>query len=115
MRFVNTKTALLLIIIVILLLLIKNIVGSIIILRQNSRIVTDLSNKEKSERQKKEFLMQRLYFVKSSEFIENEAREKLGMTKEGEHIILEPAKIEQPKASPVDTTPRWRKWINLFL
>lgn len=115
MRFVNTKTLILLGIIVVLLLLIKNIVSSILSLRQNSHIVTSLEQQEKDELQKREFLKQQLYFSKTPEFIENEAREKLGMVKPGEYIVLAPPpKKDEKKSVVIDNSPNWKKWWNLF-
>lgn len=115
MRFVNTKTFILLGIIIILLLLIKNIVSSILSLRQNSHIVTSLRQQEVAEKQKREFLKQQLYFSNTPEFIENQAREKLGMVKPGEYVVLAPPpKIEEKKPVALDTSPNWKKWWNLF-
>lgn len=115
MRFVNTKTIIPLIIIVVLLLVIKNIAGSIISLRQNSKIVTQLQEAEIAEKKKKKFLEQQLYYVNTSQFIENEAREKLGMVKPGEHIVLAPPSAEEKIETPTaNYSPNWVKWWKLF-
>lgn len=115
MRFVNTKIIILLGIMLVLLLLIKNIVTSIISLKQNSHIVTTLRQQEREELQKKEFLKQQLYFSNTQEFIEKQAREKLGMVKQGEYIILAPpTKNEDEKSVVIDNTSNWKKWWNLF-
>jgi cell division protein FtsB len=115
MRFVNTKTIILLIIIFVLLLVIKNIVASIVSLRQNSQIVTTLKQQENTEKEKKRFLQEQLYYVNTPQFIENEAREKLGMVKPGEHIVLAPPPAPATSPSnPTNFTPNWKKWWNLF-
>ncbi len=115
MRFVNTKTVILVIVTIALLLIIKNIVGSILTLRQNSHIVTTLRGKEREEQQKRQFLKQQLYFVNTPQFVENEAREKLGMVKPGEHIVLAPPPTENKPTKPtIDNTPNWEKWWKLF-
>lgn len=115
MRFVNTKTLILLGIIIILLLLIKNIVGSISSLRQNSRIVSDLRQQEQDELQKRDFLRQQLYYSNTQEFVERQAREKLGMIKPGEKIVIVPHPIEDPDVeSGIDNTSNWRKWWNIL-
>lgn len=115
MRFVNIKTILLVGSILVLLLVIKNIVGSILSLRQNSHIVTTLRQEEKAEKQKKQFLKEKLYLVNTSQFIENEAREKLGMVQPGEHIILAPPVVAiAPKTVEIDYSPNWQKWWRLF-
>lgn len=114
MRFVNIKTIILVIFILVLLVVIRNIVFSMLSLRQNSEIVTMLRNQEISEKQRQEFLKQQLHYAKTQEFIENEARDKLGMVKEGEHIILEPARPKPLPIDKTDTTPSWQKWLTLF-
>ncbi len=115
MRFVNTKTVILVIVTIALLFIIKNIVGSILTLRQNSRIVSTLKGKEQEEKQKRQFLKQQLYFVNTPQFVENEAREKLGMVKPGEHIVLAPPPTESKKVgSTSDNVPNWERWWKLF-
>ncbi len=113
MRFVNIKSLLLIGIVLVLLWVIKNISTSILTLRQNSHIVTDLKQQEEAEKRKKQLLKQQLYFVNTPQFIENEAREKLGMVKPGEHIVLTPPRESRQKIV-LDTTPNWKKWWNLF-
>ncbi len=115
MRNVNTKRILPLFLIIILLVLIKNIASSIIRLNDNGDIVTSLKNDLYTEERRNVFLNERLYYVKTNEFVESEAREKLGMVKEGEFIILAPPTHTNTKiAEIVDITPNWQKWWKLF-
>ena len=114
MRFVNTKTIASFIIVVFLLFIIKNIVVSIVDLKQNSQIVTSLINQEGEAKKQNQFLKERLYFVNTDEFIEKQAREKLGMVKQGEYIVLAPPAQEKSKVVPIDTDPNWKKWWKLF-
>lgn len=115
MSFVNTKTVILIVAIIILILIIRNIVDSIVSLRQNSNIVTTLRQEEREQVQKKQFLKEKLHLVNTSQFIENEAREKLGMIKPGEHIVLAPPVIvATQKPSEIDYSPNWQKWWKLF-
>lgn len=115
MRFVNTKTLALFAIVIFLLFIIKNIVVSIINLNQNSQIVTNLINQERDEKKQNQFLKERLYYVNTNEFIEKQAREKLGMVKSGEHIVLAPpASSTSSEIKINDTIPNWKKWWKLF-
>lgn len=115
MRIVNSKYILPLVLIVILGLIIKNITFSILKLNQNNAIITSLKSDLIHQRQQQQFLKERLYYVKTDEFVENEAREKLGMVKEGEHIVLAPPTDEKRVATAfVANTPNWKKWWNLF-
>lgn len=58
-------------------------------------------------------LKARLAQVQSPEFIEKEAREKLGLG-QGEQIIAMPEVSAMP-AVPVIGEPNWRKWWKLYV
>jgi cell division protein FtsB len=56
-------------------------------------------------------------YVKSYDFVEREARDKLNLQRPGEIVLVMPAqqlvvKSEEPKNSPVLTN--WQKWLRLF-
>lgn len=115
MRFVNIKTIILVTIIIVLLLVIKNIATSIASLRQNSQIVISLKQQEIEEKEKKRFLEQQLKYVDTNEYIEQTAREKLGMVKQGEHIVLAPPTVEEEETTKtIEYIPNWKKWWNIF-
>lgn len=65
-------------------------------------------------------LKRRLEEVKSPEFAEKEARDKLGLIKEGETLVIIPKdKIDQVLgiAKKVEEVklPNWQGWLKLFL
>ena len=66
-------------------------------------------------------LGERLEFVQSPEFVEQEARDKLSMLKPGEHVVLVPSESEDDghgEDSVLGIRVRgavWREWIKLFL
>ena len=69
-------------------------------------------DKEKKERQK---LEKQLSYVKSSEFIESEARNKLFMVKPGEEGVIVPKDlITKKEKKEIENIPNWQRWINLF-
>lgn len=104
------------ILIIVLLLIIKNIISSIASLSQTKHIVTSLETQLKAKEQERSFQQQKLYYVKSDEFVEKQARQKLGMAKEGEYIVIGPAAAApQEQKSPIaKKVPNWKKWYNLF-
>lgn len=56
--------------------------------------------------------------AKTPQFVEREAREKLGMVKEGETVVIMP-NDQYPISniqikSEEDTLPNWKKWWRLF-
>ena len=69
---------------------------------------------------KNEELKRQLEYVKSAEFLEKEAREKLGLAREGEVVVILPENLEelisanQPKISVNQEIPNWKKWLKLF-
>lgn len=60
-------------------------------------------------------LKAQLSFVKSEEFIEAEARDKLFMVKPGESGVIVPEDlIKQRRVKKEPEISNWQKWINLF-
>ena len=77
--------------------------------KQMEQKATELETKKKE-------LTERLEYVKSEEFVEKEAREKLNMAKEDEVIVVLPEKLElRGQESEIDEDlPNWRQWLRLF-
>ena len=69
--------------------------------------------KAQEENQK---LKEELKYKQSDEFIEEEARNKLGMAREGEEIAILPnsAKIGEEKNEEVKKLANWQKWTALL-
>jgi cell division protein FtsB len=63
-------------------------------------------------------LESRLEYVKSEEFIEKEARDKLGYGKPGEEIVVIPEQ-DSAQYSILSTQgtkiPNWRRWVKLYV
>lgn len=72
-------------------------------------------------RQKNLELKAELEYVKSSEFVERQARDKLGMAKEGEQVVVLPKNVEEivldkekDKDKGEEELPNWKRWYRLF-
>ncbi len=103
------------IVIVFLLIVIKNMITSIFELQNNSQIVSRLKNEELEQKKREQFLNEQLYYVKSNEFVEKQARERLGMVKEGEYIVLAPpSSSDNNPTETKENTPNWKKWLEMF-
>jgi len=64
-------------------------------------------------------LTEKKKFYQSEEFIEQEARNKLNMVKEGETVVVLPPNVKEilgeKEVQPQTSVPNWRQWLNLFL
>jgi len=69
--------------------------------------------KAQAENQK---LKDDLKYKQSDEFVEEEARNKLGMARLGEEIAILPnsAKIGEEKKAGVEKLANWQKWMSLL-
>lgn len=110
------KKILAVIIIIGLVLIIKNILFSIHSLLENGKTITTLKEEVAAGKKKKQFLAERLYYVNSNEFIEQEARDKLGLIKSGEYVVIAPNEpTPTPPPSKKTTVSRFYEWLRLFL
>jgi len=83
--------------------------------------ITDARKKVDELQKENEELIEKLKKVKSVQFIEGQARDKLGLAKKGEIVVVLPdtdtlkslaPKLPQDKVNLPD--PNWKKWLKLF-
>jgi cell division protein FtsB len=104
------------VVILFLLLTIKGSVGSILNSLQNENTKDNLERKLADEKRRNKFLNEKLFYVKTDQFIEGEAKEKLGMLKPGEFFVIAPTPAPLNSTdTEIDASPNWIKWLNLFL
>jgi cell division protein FtsB len=76
---------------------------------QKQVVAAEAENKE---------LQAKLEYVKSEDFVEKEARDKLGYGKPGEEIVVIPEQ-DNTQYSVLNTQgvkmPNWRKWVRLYI
>ena len=97
------------------------------IVRNVSRIANLNKNIQEEEqslvslRKKNDELKKKVEEVKSDEFIEKQARDKLGLAKEGETVVVLPDGESLKKLAPLNNDesetlpdPNWKKWEGLF-
>lgn len=100
---------------IILMLLVKNIVESIYSTKDRSQILKQLQVERDVKKREEAYLTQKLAIAKTDQFVEEEARRKLGLVKPGEQIVVD-EKLEPKKPEIVpEEVPNWKKWTNLFL
>ncbi len=105
-------------IIILFLSLIKNLGGA-------SRIRADIATEEARVRKMQEDnenLAQEVAQAQSRVFVEKQIRDKLGLVKEGEAIVVLPDEETLRILAPKNTTeedalpdPNWKKWLKLFI
>ena len=98
--------------------IINNLVQSIYTLWQKQHLVDSARKELEHAKEENQELKRRLSLAKDPHFIEEEARNKLFLTKPGEGVIVIPT--DAVKASPaaqtkpVDTRANWEKWRDTF-
>ena len=96
-------------------IIIKNNISGIFNALNNSNTTANLQKQLASEQKKNEYLKQRLFYVKTNQFIEDQAQNKLGLLKTGEYFVIAPTPAPTDiKSVVVDVRPNWQKWWQLF-
>jgi cell division protein FtsB len=102
--------------IIICLLIINGLVRSIFDLWNKQDLVVKAKEDLSHEKQKNQELKSQLSYVQSSEFIEEEARDKLFLVKPGESGVIVPEELIKKKEEKViEIIPNYKQWINLFI
>lgn len=102
--------------IIICLVIINGLVRSIYDLWNKQDVVVRARHELDREKQKNDELKIQLGFVKSNEFVEEEARNKLFLVKPGESdVIIPESLIKKKEVKKVVVIPAWQQWLNLFL
>ena len=84
---------------------------------QNQRL-EDLEKRYGEAKKENEYLLAELNWVGSDEFIEEEARNKLGLGKEGEVFLVLPEsriKNQESRIKNQEKEENWRAWLKLFV
>lgn len=83
--------------------------------RNNKNTAENLKKKLATEQKKNQYLKERLYYVKTDNFVEEEAQNKLGLLRPGEYFVIAPTPApNQSEAIVIDDRPNWKKWWELF-
>jgi len=102
------------VIFILLVYLIISSVRSILELKKAGETVVDYEKELVSEEKKNQELKERLKEVQKPEFIEREAREKLGLGKPGESIVIIPKITVMPPKKEEKNLANWERWWKLF-
>lgn len=107
--------------IIVSLLMLVSLTRNIVKVREAKERLKEKEEYIEKTRKENEELGQRVDIFKSEEFIEKQLRDKLGLAKEGEIIIVLPDEETISKFAPSDEKeeeilpdPNWKKWLKLF-
>lgn len=97
--------------------LIVNFSRQIYVTWKAGRKLVDLETEILELEEKNRELRAKLEKVQGKDFIEEEAREKLGMTREGEKVIILPTIVPPNFLADTEDRPisNWRRWWKLFV
>ena len=110
------KKILFLVAIIVCLIIINGLLHSIYNLWQKQDLVVKAKEELNREILANQELRVQLSYVKSDQFIEQEARNKLFMVKEGENsVIVPPDLIKKKEEKKEIVLAPWQQWINLFV
>ncbi len=97
--------------------LVKNVLKNVEI---KKRIATERARVEKLKQDNAD-LAQKLTEIQSQKYIEKQLRDKLGLAKEGEIVVVLPDTATLEKLAPDVAVepetlpdPNWKKWVHLF-
>lgn len=101
--------------VIILIVIINGMAHSIYDLWHKRDLVTAAQKELDRQKAENEKLKKRLVEVKSRQFIESEARNKLFLVKPGEREVLIAKAAEKKESKPKVIVPIWQRWVSLFL
>lgn len=112
------KKVVYLLILIVSLFIINNLIRSIFSLWQKHDVIGEAQKELQQEKNEHQKLQDQLDRVKRTEFVEEEARNKLFMVKPGEKVVImgdnSPTSNEKKSSPKVIAIPIWRQWLNLF-
>ncbi len=97
-------------------LLVVNSTKRLISFKTTSQKVAEAEAQLEQLKSDNEALMQELEYKKSNEFLEAEIRDKLGLAREGEAIVVLPKKDDERLKTNDErhNKQNWQKWWELF-
>jgi len=110
------RNSLLFLAVLVSLLLVINSTKRILSLNTTSQEVTEAGSRLEKLKEENESLKQELEYKKSEQFAEQEIRNKLGLAKKGEAVVVLPKRDSEQSSvlSGKLDKPNWEKWWNLF-
>lgn len=100
--------------VLVLLLIINGLAGSIYDLWTKRDVITEAKKQLQQEKTENQKLKGELSYANTPQFIEEEARNKLFLTRPDEKVVIIPVASKSAEKKE-ELLPNWQKWLNLFL
>ena len=91
-----------------------NLVRSFIAINEKRQILTDSEKRLINEQEKEEKLKRKLAQVKSYQYVEMEARDKLNLSAEGEYVVILPPITPVVTPTPTAVLSPIEQWVRVF-
>ncbi len=112
---ISMKRFLPILVIIVLLIIIKNNISAILNTVDNTNSTKTLQKTLSNAQKENEYLKQKLFYVKTDQFVADQAQNKLGMVKPGEYFVIAPTPpTGMPEQQKIDSRANWQKWLELF-
>ncbi|MBI2327554.1 septum formation initiator family protein [Candidatus Curtissbacteria bacterium] len=98
-------------------ILVVNSTKKIMMFRSTSQKIDDLEARLERLREENRQLKEELEYKKTDQFAEGEIRNKLGLVKEGEAVVIVPKADERETTNEESQGPKqsnWQKWWDMF-
>ena len=98
-------------------ILVVNSTKRLLTFRTTAQKVEETAGRLEELKRQNESLKRELEYKSTEGFAEKEIRDKLGLTKKGEAVVIVPKEDDKPsfdKTSEGKLEPNWQKWWNLF-
>ncbi|OGD89481.1 hypothetical protein A3I53_03575 [Candidatus Curtissbacteria bacterium RIFCSPLOWO2_02_FULL_40_13b] len=96
-------------------ILVVNSLRRLVSFRSTAQQVKDAEKRLETLKKESESLKRELEYKKSQDFAESEIRNRLGLVKEGETVVILPKDEKSNKNGENEVAiPNWQKWWNLF-
>ena len=89
--------------------------GNLWSLYKSGEMVKQSDRELEAAQKESEELKKKWEYVQSPEFVEKEAREKLGLGKLGEVVVILPSPISPNSQASNPNEPNWKKWWKLYV
>lgn len=105
---------------IVVLIIAYNLISQTMQALKSGERLTEAAVELQSLENKNKELKKNLEYINTQEFIEKQARDKLGLAKKGETVVIIPdEKINQvlgaSKNPKLERLPNWQGWLRLFL